>query len=216
MRKTSTKCCLTSRVLTLAATKNLNNGFLIHYHVHFPYEDILWCSTQSLAAKHHNLTGSLAHLPKYHLVDLLRGNPSAGEQLLYHPRSKLEYDPSYSVVDLYTCENNVTGPTPFSDCVIHEVIDQSKYLMCLKRGKGPIEASYGGPEGPDYRHLLHHRLPQAAWPSASQVNQVTGGLKPGGKTGLEPGSGNCTSPLLPAMSHDVLADGTQLSGGRRE
>ena len=69
---------------------------------------------------------------------------------------------SHLVVDLYTCENNVTGPTPFSDCVIHKVIDQNKYLMCLKRGKGPIEASYGGPEGRDNRHLLHHRLPQAA------------------------------------------------------
>ena len=155
MRKTSTKSCLTSRVLTLAATKNLNNGFLMAASCTLSIQGYD-------SAPHLNLTGSLAHLPKYHLVDLFWGNPSAGEQLLYHPRSKLEYDPSHFVLDLYICENDVTGPTPFSDCVIHEVIDQNKYLMCLKRGKGPIEASYGGSEGRDNRHLLHHRLPQAA------------------------------------------------------
>ena len=210
MRKTSAKCCLTSRVLTLAATKNLNNGFLIHYHVHFPYEDILWCSTQSLAAKHHNLTGSLAHLPKYHLVDLLRGNPSAGEQLLYHPRSKLWYNLSLDAKFLHIYKQHDKSLSSFG-------LWQTKIsTSCAWRGaRAPLKHPMGVLRAPTIATsctIVSLKPPdpvQARWTRSLVVwNQV-------GRPGLS--RAVVTVPhLCCRLCRTMLADGTQLSGGRWE
>ena len=106
---------------------------------------------------------SCFNLAEYDVVDLLRSHPSAGEQLLEHPRSKLGH--IWSQISSKKgqlgflekwCENQgfVTNRVKLLECLEH--------LMGMEWSQSPIEGADGGPEGGDDDHLLHHLLLLAA------------------------------------------------------